>query len=53
MNTEIYEGYLIEKSGTGGYWVVDTECEHGDRQWLFRSKHDARRFILDVLVYPS
>ncbi len=47
---ERYEGYLIERSATGGYWVVDTESEHGDRQWLLKSLSEAREFILK-LVY--
>lgn len=48
--SEWYEGYLIERSVLG-WWVVDTEAEHGDRQWLVQgSKHDARAFILRVLI---
>lgn len=49
MKREYFEGYLLEKSGTGGWWVVDTESEHGDRQWLFRTKGEAHAFILKVL----
>jgi hypothetical protein len=46
---EWLEGYLLEKSAAG-WWVVDTESVHGDRQWLFRSIGEARQFILGVLV---
>jgi len=49
MKRETFEGYLMEKSATGGWWVIDTESEHGDRQWLFKSKHEAVEFILKVL----
>lgn len=49
MNRETFEGYLMEKSATGGWWVVDTESEHGDRSWLFKSKHEAMNCILKVL----
>lgn len=48
IQREEFEGYLLEKSGTGGWWVIDTESEHGDRQWLFGSKHEAREFVLKI-----
>ncbi len=41
-------GYLLEKS-VCGWWLVDTESEHGDRQWFFKTKHEAIEFAFDVL----